>query len=220
VLLGGTVLQLLLLGRVARGEPVTHAFSRSLLSASLAGHDGHALVARIMLLALVAAVGEQVLRHRVAGGVVAAVGALLLALTWSETGRAAGDGLALAVTTLHVTAMAVWTGGTATVAVLLARRVPDAGMDAAVGRFSRLTLWCVAAMAATGVYLAHRATGLGDLLPAEAGLFLLLAAAAGRRKSRRLAPAALRRSVLLELAGLTAVVVLGALLAGTPPPGR
>ncbi|CAG7648313.1 hypothetical protein [Actinacidiphila bryophytorum] len=73
---------------------------------------------------------------------------------------------------------------------------------------------------AGGVYLAHRETGLGDLLPAEAGLFLVPAAAAGRRKSRRLAPAALRRSVLLELTGLTAVVVLWALLAGTPPPGR
>lgn len=134
---------------------------------------GAAVAAACLALAAVtAAVGEQVLRHRVAGGAVTAVVAPLLALTWSETGHAAGDGLALAAGTLHVTAMAVWAGGTATVAVLPARRTPDAGLDAAVARFSRLTLWCVAALAGTGLYQAHRGTGLGDLTRTRYGILL------------------------------------------------
>lgn len=247
VLLAGTLIQLLVYGPSTQGESLRSAFDRPLLSASLSTHTGHTLVARIMLLALIAAVGDGIPRHRRVGGAAAAALTFLLALTWSEISHAPSGPLvplALVVTALHVTAMAVWAGGMATLAVLLTRGEdpdprgtnPEASRtnpDVAVAarRFSRLALSAVVVLAATGFYQAYREVGgadaltgthYGKLLLAKAGLFLLvLAVAATRTRSGRGKPTGapgLRRSLLLELAGVTGVLIMTVLLISTAPP--
>ncbi|MHA6765494.1 copper resistance CopC family protein [Streptacidiphilus sp. PAMC 29251] len=125
-LLVGTLVQLFVYGPSTQRESPAHTFDRSLLAATLSTHEGHTLVARIVLLALIAAVGEVVLRGRAAGATAAVVLTLALAATWSEISHASSGSLvplALVVTTLHVTAMAVWAGGLFTIVVLLTRGV-------------------------------------------------------------------------------------------------
>ncbi|NUS15937.1 MAG: copper resistance protein CopC/CopD [Streptomyces sp.] len=233
LLLAGTVVQLLVYGPAAQGESLAHTVDRPVLSATLSTHMGHTLVARIMLLALVAAVGEQILRHRRAGAAGALPLALLLALTWSEISHAPGEphaALAVLVTTLHVTAMAVWAGGVATLVVLLTRH-RDPSLAGTARRFSRLALAAVALLIATGTYQAWRQVGslgaltgthYGRLLLLKVGLVLAVLATAAVRhtRDRRPAPARapdVRRSVLAELAGITGVLVVTVLLTATAP---
>ncbi|MBY8880157.1 copper resistance CopC/CopD family protein, partial [Actinacidiphila acidipaludis] len=236
LLLTGTVLQLLAYGPASQGASLRHAVDRPLLSASLSGHLGHALVARIMLLALIAAIGEEILRHRRAGAATAAVLTLLLALTWSETSHAPSGSLvplALAVTTLHVTAMAVWAGGVACLLVLMIRRPEAAGVAVVARRFSRVALAAVVVLAATGLWQACREVGsvdaltgthYGRLLLVKVALVLAVLAAAahsrtrvGRRRGAPAAVSGVRGSLLVELAGITAVLVVTVLLIGTAP---
>ncbi|NJP43979.1 copper resistance CopC/CopD family protein [Actinacidiphila epipremni] len=234
VLLVGTLGQLLVHGPATQGESVGHAFERALLSASLASHVGHTLVARLMLLALVAAVGEQVLRHRRAGAVGGAVLAVLLALTWSEISHAPDQPmapLAVLLTALHVTAMAVWAGGVATLAVLLLRHREPQLADTA-RRFGRVALGAVAVLLVTGLVQAYREVGTlgavtgtryGRLLLVKVALaVLVLAVAAARHARSRRAGGKdqgghVRRSVLLELGGLTGVLVATVVLLSTAP---
>ncbi|WP_031524191.1 copper resistance CopC/CopD family protein [Streptomyces sp. NRRL F-5123] len=227
--LAGAVAQLLVHGPAAQGLSLAHVRDRSLLSATLSTHEGHTLVARLMLLALTAVVGEQILRHRRAGAAGAVPLALLLALTWSETSHAPGEPLAplaMLVTALHVTAMAVWAGGVATLAVLLVRhRGPE--LATAARRFTRLALAAVGVLIATGTYQAWRLLGsfgaltgthYGRLLLLKSALVLaVLAVAALRHAHGRPSPAAPARTVLAELAGLTAVLVVTVLLTSTAP---
>lgn len=233
VLLAASLAQLFVHGPATQGLPLSHVGDRSLLAATLGTREGHALVARIVLLAVVAAVGEWMLR-RAWGLVPAALLALALAGTWSVISHAA-DGplvpLALAVTTLHVTAMAVWAGGLFGLAVLLtAGADPDLGDTAA--RFSRLALGAVAVLAATGLYQAFRElTGPGELTGTGYGRLLLVKTAvllpvlavaylsrtrAARARERGTVP--LRRSVLLELGGVAVLLAVTVLLIGTAPP--
>lgn len=233
VLLAGTVVQLLVYGPATQGASAAKAFDRSLLSATLSTREGHALVARIVLLALVAAVGEALLRRR-RGDVPAAVLAIALAATWSMISHAASGTLvplALVVTTAHVTAMAVWAGGLFTLAVLLLRA--DGGRELAVttARFSRLALGSVAVLAVTGVYQAVREVGsFGEVTGTSYGRLLLVktavvvavigvAAVTRSRTDRRSGPEprSPRRLVLLELAGVTVVLIVTVLLISTPP---
>ena len=243
-LLAGTLVQLFAYGPSTQGKSLAHLLDRPLLAATLSTHEGHTLVARIILLALVAMVGELLLRRgpgpgAVAGAVAAAVLTLALAATWSGISHASSGTLvplALIVTTLHVTAMAVWAGGLFTIAVLLTRsgrgaRGPDPELGTTTARFSRLALGSVVVLAATGLYQAFREVGsfaaltgtpYGKLLLVKTAVFLLvIAVAAGSRtlvsRSRERSTVALRRSVLLELAGVTVVLVLTVLLIGNAP---
>ena len=265
VLLVGTLVQLFVHGPSTQGESLAHLADRPLLAATLSSHEGHMLVARTILLALVAVVGDMVLRRAggtvrgpLTGPVTAVVLTLALAVTWGETSHAASGTLvplAVAVTTLHVTAMAVWAGGLFTILVLLTRG-PERGVErgveretavdggtgtelgAATARFSRLALVSVVVLAATGLYQAFREVGsltaltgtsYGRLLLVKAAVFLLvIAVAAGsraqvsrRREQRAVAQdtAALRRSVLLELVGVTVVLIVTVLLIGNAPAG-
>ena len=237
VLLAGTLVQLFVQGPSTQGESLAHTADRTLLAATLSTHEGHTLAARIVLLALIAAVGEVVLRRAArAGTMAAAFLTLALAATWSEISHASSGALvplALAVTTLHVTAMAVWAGGLFTILVLLKRGTSGTGADlgTATSRFSRLALGSVAVLAATGLYQAFREVGsLGDLtgtsygrlLLAKTAVFLLVIAIAARTRAfvsrkQEQGIAALRRSVLLELAGVTVVLVTTVLLIGNAP---
>lgn len=227
VLLAGTVLQLFAYGPATQGESLDRLADRELLSATLSSHEGRTLVARILLLALVAALGGPLLRGGAAATAGAAVLTLLLALTWAQTSHAAGGSLvplALAVTTVHVAAMAVWAGGLFTLAVLGARGVE---LTAVAGRFSRLALGSVGLLAATGLYQAFRevsgpaaltGTSYGRLLIAKAAvLALVLAIAALARRRLTTRPLALRRALLLELGGVTMLLLLTVLLLATAP---
>ena len=216
--LAGALVQLFVQGPATQSDSLAHTGDRALLAATLSTHAGHALVARIALLALVAAVGEPLLR-RAAGSVAAVLLTLALTATWAETSHASSGTLvplALLVTTLHVSAMAVWGGGLVALVVL---RVD--GTVAA--RFSRLALGAVLLLAATGLYQAFREVGsLGALtgtsygrllLLKTAGFLLVLAVAAAARAG----VARLRRAVLLELAGVGVLLVVTVLLIGTAP---
>ncbi|MFF7635812.1 copper resistance CopC/CopD family protein [Kitasatospora sp. NPDC008050] len=227
VLLAGTVLQLFAYGPATQGESLDHLADRALLSATLSSHEGRTLVARILLLALLAAAGGLILRRGPAGTVGAAVFTLLLALTWAQTSHAAGGSLvplALGVTTVHVAAMAIWAGGLFTLAVLGARGVE---LTAIAGRFSRLAVGSVALLAATGLYQAFRevsglsaltGTSYGRLLIAKVAVLagvLAIAALARRRLTAR--AVTLRRALLLELGGVTLLLLLTVLLLATAP---
>ena len=237
VLLVATVAQLFLYGPAAQGSSIGKVFDRTLLSATLDAREGHALVARILLLALVAAVGETALR-RAWGLAPAAALALGLGTTWSVISHAstgAWQPLALAVTTLHVTAMAVWAGGLFGMVLLLTRgrSDPDASTEQGVtaARFSRLALISVAVLAGTGLYQAFRevssfsdltGTAYGRLLLTKTGILALVivVAAVGRARVARAAgsrPHGPRRIALLELVGITALLVVTVILIGTPP---
>lgn len=244
VLLVATLAQIVLAGPLARGESPAHALDRTLLSATLSTHEGHALMARLLLLALVAVFGETV--RAKAGGrlfaVLLSVLTLALAATWSATSHAASGSqvpLALAVTTVHVAAMSVWAGGLAAMTLLL-RRGGDAaarsGVDLAAvsSRFSRLALFAVTALVASGLYQAWRELGgisaltdthYGRLLLVKVGVVVLVLAAAARSRllvarRRTLAPEGLRISVALELVGVVAVLIVTVLLIGGNPPAR
>ena len=236
VLLVATVAQLFLYGPAAQGYSIGKVFDRTLLGATLDTREGHALVARILLLALVA-VGETALR-RAWGLAPAAALALGLGATWSVISHAstgAWQPLALAVTTLHVTAMAVWAGGLFGMVLLLSRGRSDPGANTEQGvtaaRFSRLALISVAVLAGTGLYQAFRevssfsdltGTAYGRLLLTKSGILALVivVAAVGRaRVARAVGSRAhyLRRLALLELVGITALLAVTVILISTPP---
>ncbi|MFJ9167366.1 copper resistance CopC/CopD family protein, partial [Lysinibacillus fusiformis] len=160
VLLTATVAQLFVHGPAGQGHPVTKVFDRALLSATLETREGYALVARILLLAVVAAVGEALLRRPWGAGP-AAVLALVLGTTWSATSHASTGSwqpLAVLSTTVHLTAMAVWAGGLFGMVLLLGSSGADADGErrATATRFSRLALIAVAVVAGTGLYQAFR----------------------------------------------------------------
>ncbi|WP_405960997.1 copper resistance protein CopC/CopD [Streptomyces sp. NBC_00024] len=94
-----------------------------------------------------------------------------LALTWSLAGHsAAGPLAALAVPadTVHLVAMAVWTGGLVALGTVLlrSRDAPDAPvLEPAVTRFSRVAGMCVVLLLATGLFQAWRQLGGVPALP-------------------------------------------------------
>ena len=231
LLLIGTLIQLTAYAPAARGLPLSHLLDRSLLSVTLATREGHAFMARLLVLAVAAVVGDAVLR-RAAGPGVPLTFTLAMAATWGATGHAAtgsGAPVAMVALTLHVAAMAVWVGGLFMVAVLLAGR-GDA-VAAAVRRFSRLALGAVAVLVATGLYQAWREVGsvsalldttYGRLLLTKVAILLCVIGVARRSRGivatwRGGSEALLRRTVLLELAGASALLLLAVLLAGNAP---
>jgi copper transport protein len=239
--LGGAVVQLFVYGPSVRGRPLSAVADRTLLAATTGSREGHALLARIALLALIA-VGSESLLHRPRTVPVPAVGLLLaLAATWSATSHAATGAQsppALLSTTIHVAAMALWLGGVAMLAALAGRRsAAEAENDlaTAAARFSRLAGAAVASLAVTGLYQAWRTlgsldalltTGYGRLLFLKA-LFLELVLAAAIRSRGLVARAssegdrvALRRSLLAELCGAGVVLGVSVLLVASLPARR
>ena len=237
VLLAGTLLQLFTYAPAARGLSPAHVLDRSLLSATLATREGHALMARLVILALAAVVGDTVLR-RARGPLIPVLFTLAVAATWGTTGHASTGTqapLSIASVTVHVAAMALWIGGLFTVALLLLRRGDDVGdgppLADVVAGFSRLALTAVALIVVTGLYQAWREVGhlgaltgtaYGRLLLAKVAVLLVVIGVA--RYSRGLVhrwrtgnEAALRSSVLVELAGAAVLLLLAVLLAGNAP---
>ncbi|WP_194921188.1 copper resistance CopC/CopD family protein [Catenulispora rubra] len=231
LLLIGTLVQLTAYAPAARGLSLSHLLDRSLLSVTLGTREGHAFMARLVVLAVAAVVGDAVLR-RAKGPVLPLAFTVAVAATWGATGHAATGGgapVAMVALTLHVAAMAVWVGGLFVMAVLLTGG--GAAVAAAVRRFSRLALGAVGVLVATGLYQAWREVGsvsalldttYGRLLLAKVAVLLCVIAVA--RGSRGIvatwhggSEAALRRNVVVELAGASVLLLLAVLLAGNAP---
>jgi copper transport protein len=96
-----------------------------------------------------------------------AVFGVLLSATPGLAGHAStGDWSTAAVIadTIHVAAMSLWIGGLVVLAVVaLPRNAPLTARDA-VERFSKLALWCVVALVATGAFQTWRQVGSLDAL--------------------------------------------------------
>jgi len=177
---------ILLQGAYGAGQGLGHVFWPDVLHATLYSRYGRALGVRLLLVvvALIAfsvTLGSLPAASRrgrlVAGGVWSAV-TIGLASTWAVADHA-GTGiqvpLAVPVDVVHLTAVAIWTGGLVTLVAIALRR-PDSA-DAtrraerrryqsataeaarAVSRFSPIALCCVGAIVATGTYQAWRGVG-------------------------------------------------------------
>ncbi|MGY5121514.1 copper resistance protein CopC [Streptomyces sp. 900105755] len=210
-LVAATLFLFVLRSPYEEGNSPATAFDLSALARSASGRPGLALLARVALLALAAAL-HLLLRKRTGRDLpsspsrplLAAAAALsvALALTWAAAEHAsAGIQVPLAMTSsvLHLLSMALWMGGLAALLITLQRSA--APLPAAVvTRFSRTAFGAVTVLVVTGVYQSWRGLGswqaLTDtsygrlLLVKLAGVILLLAAASqSRRWTARLAQA-------------------------------
>ncbi|MGY5058355.1 copper resistance CopC/CopD family protein [Streptomyces sp. 900105755] len=210
-LLAATLFLFVLRSPYEEGTSPAAAFDLSALARSASGRPGLALLARVALLALTAAL-HLLLRRRTGRDLpsspsrplLAAAAALsvALALTWAAAEHAsAGIQVPLAMTSsvLHLLSMALWMGGLAALLITLQRSAVPLPA-AVVTRFSRTAFGAVTVLVVTGVYQSWRGLGswqaLTDtsygrlLLVKLAGVTLLLAAASqSRRWTARLAQA-------------------------------
>ncbi|WP_309096838.1 copper resistance protein CopC [Streptomyces sp.] len=225
-LVGATAALLLLRAPYETGAGPLAAFDPGALDRTLSSRPGLALLARLVILLLSAALLARLSRsrdhHRPLVRAAGTVLAVALALTWAVAEHASAGiqvPMAMASSVLHLLATGVWLGGL--VALLLTLRGgPVDDLALVVPRFSRVALTCVAVLAVTGLYQSWR--GLGSL-PALTGTSygrlllvkvaavwaLLLAAGQARRWTARIAaPAA---------AGATAASTVGAAVPARVP---
>ncbi|WP_345581353.1 copper resistance CopC/CopD family protein [Streptomyces prasinosporus] len=209
-LLTATVVLLVLRAPYEAGTAPGTALDASAAARALTGRPGLALLARLALLLLAAAVFRRTVRRRapepgrasrahLAAGAALSVG---LALTWAAAEHAsAGIQVPLAMTSsvLHLLAMACWLGGL-TALLLTLHRAQTPPPAATVARFSRLAFASVTVLVVTGVYQSWRGLGswaaltgtsYGRTLTAKLVVtaVLLTAAALSRRLTARLVTA-------------------------------
>ncbi|HET9173590.1 MAG TPA: copper resistance protein CopC [Actinospica sp.] len=162
-------------GAYAGELPLGSALDSSVLSGTLGTRFGQAIVARLILLALVAPLLAATLSRlpeataRGRAYFVAGIGVLgvLGAATWAAGDHAStGIQVPLAVFSdlVHLTSMGLWLGGLAMLLLVVCRPSSDSAQDVgasveAVQRFSRLALICIGALVASGVYQAWRNVG-------------------------------------------------------------
>ena len=170
-LVASSVVQLLLQGVYASGLPLSRIFDPSVIQATTSTRFGTAIEIRLLILAVTApavTIGVQRLADarfgaRMRSAAAALLGTMALASTWAATGHAStGIQVPLSVVSdiLHLSAMAVWLGGLAMLA-LVVLRAPEKPKQAAaaVNRFSTVALTCVCVMIGTGTYQAWRDVG-------------------------------------------------------------
>lgn len=207
-LLAATLFLFVLRAPYEEGTSPATAFDLSALAKSATARPGLALLARMALLALTAALylllRKRVNRDRPSSPLLATAAALsaALALTWAAAEHAsAGIQVPLAMTSsvLHLLSMALWLGGLTALLITLQRSATPLPA-AVVTRFSRVAFAAVTVLVVTGVYQSWRGLGswqaLTDtsygrlLLVKLAAVTLLLAAASqSRRWTAKLAPA-------------------------------
>ncbi|MEU9406266.1 copper resistance protein CopC [Streptomyces sp. NPDC048281] len=200
VLLAATLFLFVLRSPYEEGTSPAAAFDLSALAKSATGRPGLTLLARVALLALIAAL-HLLLRKRVSREnpsrpllATAAALAVALALTWAAAEHASAGiqvPLAMASSVLHLLSMALWMGGLAALLITLQRSATPLPA-AVVTRFSRVAFVSVTVLVVTGVYQSWRGLGswqaLTDtsygrlLLVKLAGVTLLLAAASQSRR--------------------------------------
>ncbi|MFJ5260513.1 copper resistance CopC/CopD family protein [Streptomyces sp. NPDC088387] len=176
-LLATTLALLLLRAPYEAGTGPADAFDPDGLTRTLSGRPGILLLVRLALLALTALLLVRLSRRPSpallgAGGAVA-VG---LAVTWAAAEHASAGiqvPVAIASSTLHLLATAVWLGGLTALLVTLYRT--DSLSVAAVGRFSRVAFASVTVLVVTGLYQSWRGLGsLEALTGTEYGRLLLI----------------------------------------------
>ncbi|WP_441351037.1 copper resistance protein CopC [Streptomyces sp. XY006] len=203
-LLGATAALLLLRAPYESGAGPLAAFDTAALDRTLSSRPGRALLARLVILLLIAAFLVRLSRgrdhHRPAVRASGTALAVALALTWAVAEHASAGiqvPLAMASSVLHLLATGVWLGGLVALLLTLRRASVD-GLSEVVPRFSRVAFTSVAVLAVTGLYQSWRGLGslsaltgtsYGRLLLAKlaAVSLLLLAAGHARRWTARIA---------------------------------
>lgn len=193
---GAAVATFLLQGPYSAGAGIGAALDPSLIATTAGSAGGWALLARLVLALLLAAILRPAWRRGVApsGGrlVVAGLAAAGLVVSTAAVGHpVAGPwpGLAVAVTSVHVAAMTVWLGGLAGLLLGVLRPSTAPGeLAEALPRFSRLAFASVVALVVSGTVQAVREVGApsalvgttyGRLLVAKLVLVAVALAAAG-----------------------------------------
>jgi copper transport protein len=191
---GGAVLALLLEGPYAAGTGLADAVDPALLRVTLGTTYGRMLLARLVLLGVLAVLvarllreqGERPERVRSRDEDLAAISGLGVLATYGGVGHAAAGAqptLALLSDTAHLAAAAVWIGGLVLLAACLLPGRRAGELAEALPRFSRIALGAVAVLAATGTYQAWRevaplpalwTTDYGRLLLGKIAGFVLL----------------------------------------------
>ncbi len=211
-----TVLLVLLRGPYDSGDGLSGVFDPGALRQTAASRPGLALLARLMLLGVVAVVVRNRRVEQIPGRRAVASACLLvlsLAATWAAAEHASVGiqvPVALASAILHLLAMAIWLGGLAALLRALYRAPDDDPLPpAAVARFSRIALVSVAVLAVTGVYQSWRGLGSWDAFSTTYGrilvfkiwgvLAMLLAASYSRRWTARLLRAPQEERVLVAV---------------------
>jgi copper transport protein len=163
----GTVLALLLQGPYASAAGIGSTLDPELLGTTLGSTYGRTLLLRLALAALLAVLLARGWRRGgVPGAAVLAVGGALgagLVLAVAAVGHPVAGSLpvlAVAVTAVHVAAMAGWLGGLfAFLAGALRGGTPARQLLAALPRWSRLAAGFIAALVVTGVLQSVREVG-------------------------------------------------------------
>ncbi|RBY89681.1 copper resistance protein CopC [Blastococcus sp. TF02A-30] len=190
------VLSFLLQGPYAAGTGFGTLLDPDLLRATASSSAGWALLARAVLALALAAALRPVWRR---GGppetpelAAAGVFALGLVVATAATGHPVAGSwpvLAVAVTTVHVAAMAVWLGGLAGLLTTVLRwDAPPERLAEVLPRFSRVGFAAVSALVVSGIVQSVREVGsptglvdtvYGRLLMAKLTFFLVVLGAAG-----------------------------------------
>ncbi|MGC5034594.1 copper resistance protein CopC [Streptomyces sp. DT190] len=211
-LLGATAVLLLLRAPYESGAGPLTAFDASALDRTLSGRPGRALLARLVILLLIAAflvrLSGSRYRHRPAVRAAGGALAVALALTWAAAEHASAGiqvPQAMASSVLHLLATGVWLGGLVALLLVLRGGAVD-DLTRVVPRFSRVAFASVTVLAVTGLYQSWRGLGslsaltgtsYGRLLLAKLAVVCVLVLAAGhaRRWTARIAaPAAAART--------------------------
>jgi copper transport protein len=209
-----TILALLLQGPYAGGLGLSETLHTAVVRAVLHTRYGHLIEIRLVLL-LAALPLLLVVRKRWHPEwwwwALAAPLGIAIAATPGLAGHAATGTftqIAVPLDTLHVTAMSIWLGGLASLALIVIDHDPDAGR--AADHFSPVAMWSVLAIVASGVFAAWRQVGwsveafrdttYGRILFWKIMVFigLLLLAAWSRKIVRARRPATLSAAVATE----------------------
>lgn len=170
-----TIVGALLFGAYSRGGGLADALDLDVLRDTLDTRFGQVWLGRLALLAIAFVLLRVLFARRPAASVplpqwwlpVASVVGVGLVCTPGLAGHAStGDHRALALVAdgLHVAAMAVWLGGLVVLAAAVLPRDDADEMRTPVLRFSRVSLWCVAVLIATGAFQTWRVVGGLDAL--------------------------------------------------------
>jgi len=204
--------------------------SATLYSFATQTAQGSAFIWQFFFVAVL--MGSSALTFRVRGAFFALVLTLLVLTPPALQSHAAGaghHGLALGAITVHVLASALWVSG---VFALMAMRMKGLSLRNAVERFSVLALWCVAAIAISGLVSAWLRVGsIHGLISKYAALVLAKAVAfailiyLGTRHRRAIKARVLEgnisafvRLISAEFVTMLITVGLAVALAQTPTP--
>jgi copper transport protein len=202
-LTAATLAAILMQGVYGAGESMSHVFWPDVLHATLYSRYGRALGVRLLLdvVALIVfslslgSLGSGASRRvRLIAGTIWAAVTIGLASTWAVADHA-GTGIQVPVSVpsdvIHLTAIAIWTGGLVTLVTIVLRRPEFSGAARraqrrryqaataeaarAVSRFSPIALGCVGAIVTSGTYQAWRGVGTwGALFGTTYGRLLLV----------------------------------------------